>query len=257
MHQIRGIDMKQKLLLGLLVFLALGSLRAQEASAFTCGPNMATYSVSPLDNRSGAGVRCVLFANQNFSWYGEGNWNGATYRHVGQGLARGRIMIGYASDINGNGEIIHNNFPGNLSITTSGGTVPGQIYVRGAWNEIWNLDSNHYSNYQSPLPAVRTCGSFFTQYYVRDLAGSGRGYGVRCVMNNTPVPLSTWYGEGNWNGSTYAHLGMNNGGRYGASDICETSKYNICSHFPFGTLALTRVGAQINVTGAWSEAWLR
>lgn len=171
----------------------LQNLQLVQAPSFNCGPHVRTYVVKPLDNRKGVGIRCVKFSEgqpgqsriPRLAWYGEGNWGGATYRHVGQAIYRGSNLVGFASDIHGNGEDINNNFPGNLKVEIVGST----IRVTGAWNEEWKLVNA--TNY-NPLPRPRTCGGYFDQYTVSDLGGSRKGRGLRCVLTvgqKTPLGL--------------------------------------------------------------------
>ena len=117
----------------------LQNLQLAQVKGFSCGPHVKTYIVKPLDKREGQGIRCVKFSEgrrgttiPRLAWYGEGNWGGATYRHVGQAIYRGSNLVGFASDIHGNGENIQNNFPGNLKIQIIGGST---IRVTGEWNE--------------------------------------------------------------------------------------------------------------------------
>ncbi|MBD2448511.1 hypothetical protein H6G76_15370 [Nostoc sp. FACHB-152] len=221
---------------------------------FSCGPHLSTYIVKPLDNRQGFGIRCVKFSEgrpgttiPKLAWYGEGNWGGATYRHVGQAIYRSSNLVGFASDIHGNGEDIHNNFPGNLKVEVIGST----IRVTGAWNEEWHLVRS--TNYQ-PLSRPNTCGGYFDEYRVSDLAGSRRGSGLRCVLRVGPNN-TTWFGNGNWGGSTYSHIGTRSFNGYGASDVCGTGFGPICNTFGWGSLKFTPVPGAFNVTGAWSEKW--
>lgn len=227
-----------------------------KASNFNCGPHLRTYIVKPLDNRQGAGIRCVKLSGgkpgttiPRLAWYGEGNWSGATYRHVGQAIYRGRNLVGFASDIHGNGENINNNFPGNLNVQVlDGGST---IRVTGAWNEQWQLVRT--TNYK-PLPRATTCGGYFDEYQVSDLAGRRRGDGLRCVLRVGPKN-TTWFGNGDWGGSTYSHLGTRSLNGYGAGDICGTTFGSICNTFNWGSLKLTPVPGGFDVTGAWSEKW--
>ncbi|MBD2437568.1 hypothetical protein [Nostoc sp. FACHB-110] len=225
-----------------------------QAPNFSCGPHLRTYIVKPLDNRQGLGIRCVKFSEgkpgtsiPRLAWYGEGNWGGATYRHVGQAIYRSSNLVGFASDIYGNGENIHNNFPGNLKVEVSGST----IRVTGAWNEEWHLVK---ATSYKPLPRPKTCGGYFDEYRVSDLAGSRQGSGLRCVLRVGPNN-TTWFGNGNWEGSTYSHIGTRSFNGYGASDVCTQGFGPICNTFGWGSLKFTSVPGGFNVTGAWSEKW--
>ncbi|MEO1428686.1 MAG: hypothetical protein AAFV71_06375 [Cyanobacteria bacterium J06633_8] len=242
------------------VALAQPSLPAPEfqikpASKFTCAPHTRTYIVKSLRNTKGKGIRCVKFANGNrknrlprIAWYGEGNWSGKTYRHVGQAFYKGRNLIGFASDMHGNGESFNGNFNGNLKLQFISGS---KIRVTGAWNEEWiPVKSTSYK----PLPRPKTCGDYFDQYKVSDLTGNRQGSGLRCVLR-VGRKNTTWFGNGNWERKTYSHIGTRGSKGYGASDICDTPFGPVCNKFAFGSLKLTPVGSGFNVTGAWSEKW--
>ena len=234
------------------------NIRLTQASRFSCGPHTLTYAVKSLRQVEGKGIRCVKFSDgqpsnpriPQMAWYGEGIWNGATYRHVGHAFYRRSNLIGYASDISGNGEDFHNNFPGNLQIQVLGGG--GTIRITGAWNEEWTLVRS--TNY-TPLSRPRTCGQYFDEYKVSDLTGRRRGSGLRCVLREG-AKNTTWFGNGNWNGATYSHIGTRAVNGYGASDICATNFGTICNNFTWGSLHFTPVGSGgFDVTGAWSEKW--
>ncbi|MBH8564842.1 hypothetical protein I8748_22105 [Nostoc sp. CENA67] len=233
----------------------LQNLQLTQAPSFNCGPHLRTYVVKPLDNRQGFGIRCVKFSEgqpgqsriPRLAWYGEGNWGGATYRHVGQAIYRGSNLIGFASDIHGNGEDINNNFPGNLKVQILG----SRIRVTGAWNEEWRLVNS--TNY-NPLPRPQTCGGYFDEYKVSDLTGNRQGRGLRCVLTVGPKN-TTWFGNGNWGGSTYSHIGTRSFKSYGAGDICGAGFGPICNTFNWGSLKFNSVPGGFDVTGAWSEKW--
>jgi hypothetical protein len=233
----------------------LQNLKITQAPSFICGPHTRTYTVRSLDNSQGQGIRCVKLSQgkpgttiPRLAWYGEGNWGGATYRHVGQAIYQGTNLVGFASDIHGNGENINNNFPGNLKIQLVGSST---IRVTGAWNEEWQLVST--TNYK-PLPRPRTCGRNFDEYKVSDLTDSRQGEGLRCVLRVGPRN-TTWFGNGNWGGTTYSHIGTRSINGHGAGDICGTGFGPICNTFAWGSLKLTAVSGGINVTGTWSEKW--
>jgi hypothetical protein len=239
-------------------FAQVTPLQISQASSFNCGPHLSTYVVKSLGQISGQGIRCVKFSQgrpgnsriPRLAWYGEGKWNRATYRHVGHAFYNSSNLIGYASDISGNGESFNNNFPGNLQmqIINNG----DKIRVTGGWNEEWKLVSS--TNY-NPLSRPRTCGRYFDQYTVSDLTGSRQGSGLRCVLREGRKN-TTWFGNGNWGGSNYAHIGTRSSNGYGASDICATSIGSICNTFAWGSLLLTPVATRgFDVTGAWSEKW--
>jgi hypothetical protein len=233
----------------------LQNLRLSQVQNFSCGPHARTYVVKALDNRQGQGIRCVKFSEgrpgttiPRLAWYGEGNWRGATYRHAGQAIYRGSNLVGFASDIHGNGEDINNNFPGNLKIQILGSST---IRVTGAWNEEWQLVQA--TNYK-PLPHPQTCGRYFDEYKVADLTGNRNGEGLRCVLRVGPKN-TTWFGNGNWGGSTYSHIGTRSFNGYGAGDLCGANFGPICNTFGWGSLQLTSVSGGFDVTGAWSEKW--
>jgi hypothetical protein len=234
----------------------LAKLYLVSAPKFRCGPHVDTYVVKALDNRKGYGIRCVKFGKgkpgadiPKLVWYGEGTWNGATYRHIGQVIYKGSNLVGFASDIYGNGENTNKNFPGNLKVQIL--TNQSTIRVTGAWNEEWKLVKD--TNYQ-PLSRPRTCGEHFDEYKVYDLTGSRKGEGLRCVLR-ADIENTTWFGNGNWEGSTYSHIGTRADNRYGASDICDIPFGPICNIFAYGSLKLTPVSGGFDVTGAWREKW--
>jgi hypothetical protein len=232
------------------------------AQSFNCGPHLLTFVVKPLNQRQGAGIRCVKLSegrpNQTripqLAWYGEGNWNGTTYRHVGHAFYQGTDLVGSASDIYGNGEDFNNTFPENLKVEVTSGTwsMPNQIRVTGAWNEVWvRVRSVAYQ----PLPRPRTCGSHFDEYRVSDLRGDRAGAGLRCLLREGREN-ATWFGNGDWKGGTYSHLGTLSFNGYGASDICGAPFGPTCNTFGWGSLRFAAVASRgFDVTGAWSEKW--
>jgi hypothetical protein len=235
---------------------------------FNCGPHTLTYIVRSLDNRPGTGIRCVevnQFDNPIFVWYGEGQWQGQTYRHIGKAssvMPTNQVtLLGYASDLFGNGENFDNNFPGNILIQVVSGNwpVPTEIHATGAWNEAWTLVGS--IDYK-PLPRPHTCGSYFDEYYVTDLGGTRQGSGLRCVLR-TERPTA-WFGNGDWGGTTYSHLGIlfdiyfagefHLGGD--ASDLCGPLFGEFCNAFALDSLLFSQVSPRgFNVTGAWHENW--
>ncbi|WP_427160073.1 hypothetical protein ACQFX9_29685 [Aliinostoc sp. HNIBRCY26] len=231
-------------------------LQLAPAKNFNCGSHLRTYVVRSLNNRQGFGIRCVKLSEgkpgtriPRLAWYGEGNWGGTTYRHVGQAIYQGSILVGSASDIHGNGEGFNGNFPGNLNVQVFGGGAA--IRVTGAWNEEWRLVNS--TNY-SPLPRPTTCGGYFDQYQVSDLSDNRNGDGLRCVLR-VGLKNTTWFGNGNWEGTTYSHLGTRSFNGYGAGDICGTKFGSFCNNFAWGSLKLKLVPGGIDVTGAWNEKW--
>jgi hypothetical protein len=233
------------------------------ASQFSCGnyPDVTTY-VARTMNGQFQGIRCVKRSNgvqvtqgtdtkyPIFAWYGESS-SGCTYRHVGQAFYNNYKIIGYASDIYGNGECAKGNFPGNLTMTYiyDAITSTSRIRVTGAWNEEWTpVNSVSYT----PLPQPKTCGSYFDRYSVLTNSSS---FGLRCKLK-VGTTNNTWFGSGNWNGKTYSHLGMRSTYGRGASDICHPIIGQFCGNYSFGSLKFQYVFPRgINVTGAWNEQW--
>jgi hypothetical protein len=244
------------------------------APSFTCGPHLVTFAVKPQDQREGTGVRCVKMSEgtpggnpllPKLAWYGEGNWNGANYRHVGHAFYQDGTLVGAAADFQ---EDIHNNFPfGTLKLELVDANT---IQVTGAWNETWSrVDKVNYKT----LPRPKACGKFFDQYNVSDLSPSGRvGEGLRCALqaeHNPPelqtarLPLvkgvTTWFGNGYWGTpkNTYSHLGTFAHNGYGASDICGRPFGPTCNNFGWGSLRFNPFTDGFKVTGAWRERWRR
>jgi hypothetical protein len=129
------------------------NLHLSQRASFNCGSHLRTYVVKSLDNRAGTGIRCVGISDgQNntipqLAWYGEGDWRGATYRHVGHAFKSGSL-VGSASDIYGNGEDIKNNYNKNLKVEIVNSST---IRVTGAWNEEWQLvKSTNYNPLSRP-----------------------------------------------------------------------------------------------------------
>lgn len=127
--------------------------------------------------------------------------------------------------------------------------------MTGAWNEEWIPETDRtVQEYTSTLNRVQNCGGGDTNTSLRvaDLAGRRSGQGIRCLFGNV------WYGEGSWNGATYAHIGAvtsEAGGR--ASDICEPSRFQGCGNFGADSLRFNPFSSGSRVTGAWSEIWSR
>lgn len=241
------------------------------SGSFTCAPHLATFAVKPLDQRQGTGVRCVKMSEGTASnprlpklaWYGEGKWNGKTYRHVGHAFYQGANLLGAAADFP---EEMHSNFPfGTLKLELVDANT---IRVTGAWNEIWiRVDKAAYT----PLPRPIACGKYFDQYKVNDLAPGARvGEGLRCALRSEHIPpalreprlplvkgVTTWFGNGYWSArsNTYSHLGTFSANGYGASDICDRPFGPVCNTFGWGSLQLRAVAGGYEVTGAWRERW--
>ena len=243
------------------------NLQRKVSPKFNCGPYLQTFIVRALDNRKGKGIRCVKLSEgrpgtpriPKLAWYGEGNWQGKTYRHIGHAFYQRRQLRGYASDIYGNGEFFKNSFPGNLKVRIIN---PNRIRVTGAWNEEWIRVG--MTNYR-PLRRPRTCGRHFESYRVSDLIPrpkGRRGTGLRCVLRVGPggtyMPrryFTTWFGNGHWDGNRYSHLGTRSFNGHGASDICGTTFGPVCNTFGWGSLKMNPVPGGYNVTGSWREKW--
>jgi hypothetical protein len=73
---------------------------------------------------------------------------------------------------------------------------------------------------------------------------------------------TTWFGNGDWDGNTYSHLGTRGKNGYGSADICPPERVHatifgtICNNFDYGSLTFTSTRSGFNVNGAWSEKWL-
>ncbi|MEM7552943.1 MAG: hypothetical protein AAF378_02395 [Cyanobacteria bacterium P01_A01_bin.84] len=223
---------------------------------FSCGPNMKTYVVKS-NNGQNKGIRCVKTVQSNdkklptIAWYGEGYFQGKTYRHVGHAFIDGNYpyLKGYASDIYGNGEYFKGNVPGNLKIKIINSS---KIQVTGAWNEEWNVVK--YTAYK-PLKRPTTCGKHFLQFTL----STDNGKGLRCFLKVGPTysNTTTWFGNGYWNSknNTYSHLGTRSTEGVGAGDICGSSFGSYCNNVPYGSLQLTPARFGLIVKGAWKELW--
>lgn len=247
-------------------------LKISYTPIFTCAPHLETFLVKPLDQRQGTGIRCVKRSEGRagnpripaLAWYGEGNWNGKTYRHVGHAFYQRRNLLGAAADFKEN---IHNNFSfGSLNLELINTNT---IFVRGAWNEVWiKVDQVVYK----PLSRPVACGNYFNQYRVVDLApGTRFGKGLRCALRSEHLPtelrqphlplvngVTTWFGNGYWGDrhNTYSHLGTFSSNGYGASDICGLPfSPTTCNTFDWGSLRFRSRNTEHNVTGAWNERW--
>jgi hypothetical protein len=233
-------------------------------ASFTCGSHMKTYRVISPNGALG-GVRCVKPINAKgrdgntllFAWYGEGRWGNTNYRHVGSASvspSSGR-QINYADDVYGNGENTGGAF---RQIALNPSPDYRTIRVSGDWNEIWTLAANNIvQDYSSQLGSLNSCGRNFHRYVVTDSNDrADHGAGIRCESRQSNV----WYGEGNWNGVRYAHIGFLGYQGYGATDLCEPSRSRACGDFPIGSLKMfgsTRcvIPEKLRVQGAWNEVW--
>lgn len=240
---------------------------APPRGSFTCGPHLATYSVRPVDAAYHAGVRCVLFDSDEpdrFAWYGEGVvGSGLRYRHLGlHGLSGGERY-----DVSGNGEAFANatRFAlafGRERAATAFGSIPRRIMDRTGGGE-WVLEEDgRVEGYASHLGPVASCGEHLMRYAARDdvpfLTEPRAGSGVRCAFPGKRV----WYGEGDWEGTRYVHLGLKDedSDRAMAADICDPSKSAACGRAAMGTIelgwkCLRGAGPVETVSGAWRERW--
>lgn len=229
---------------------------------FTCGTHLTTYRVTSPDGALG-GVRCVKFINEKrrdkrdsltFVWYGEGRWGNTDYRHIGYSAKEySGQQSNYAADISGNGEGTNGTF-NRLSFRISPNWQT--IQVSGDWNETWTIAANDMvQDYTSRLQRLNSCGKNLSRYVVTDSNNkTTNGTGVRCRLQS-----KVWYGEGDWNGIPYAHLGFFTNGGDGASDICEPSRSRACGNFPVGSLKIEGMTCgnpeKLRVRGAWNEIW--
>jgi len=244
---------------------------APETPAFSCGPHLETYSVRSLDGAPGEGIRCVKWSDGTFkkrvpvfAWYGEGNWRGYPYRHLGQAYARNakasNVLKGYAADFMGNGEATEGFYNGNLVVTV---VDKNTIQVTGIWDEEWTRVTA--MEYQ-PLPAPATCGKYFDEYRAYSIAAYSRrgtaaqnakgGQGLRCALRAGPRS-TIWYGVGAWNGKAYAHLTTGSTKGWGSSDFCSAAE-DYCGDFAFGTIRLRRdARLRALVVDGWNEVWIK
>ena len=240
---------------------------------FSCGPQHKTYTVKPLDRRRGRGIRCVKWGRgtpntahiPRFAWYGEGNWDGTSYRHVGHAFLsrrpdlKARRFVGYAAELADDAETLPPHYPGTLKMRL---IAAGRIEVMGAWHEEWI--EFPLVNYE-PLPRPQQCGQHFDQYQVSalDSQSANQGDGLRCVLRVGPRGtylsnryFTTWFGNGKWGDRTYSHIGTRGFSRQaGVSHICALQFGAICNTLKFGSLQLRPVSEGFNVTGAWNEKW--
>lgn len=245
---------------------------------FKCGPGFSTYSVRSLSGVNGDGVRCVKFHNRQtvgddlagVYWYGEGQWNGSRYRHVGYTYRQvnpfGDDTVGsYAADIFGNGENSNNQFS-NLKVRAVQGL--NRIRVTGGWSEEWILESSgRAATYRGNLNPVANCGSYLERAQVTDANGStANGTGIRCMVRNSYIGLPTiWYGEGQWNGKRYRHFGITtqtqtwDHGLGTAADLCNDPSTFCGQTAPNGLQLQAEMGcgqmSKYRITGNWNERW--
>jgi hypothetical protein len=250
------------------------------AQVFKCGSDLLTYYVVSNVHIPGSGVRCVKYhatGPGNLIWYGEGQWQGRTYRHVGIAFFD-HSEVNRAADITGNGEDFNNSVTGLVFQIQGSWPEPNTIIVTGAWNERWLLRREGVA--YRPLPRPSRCGANFVHYDV----GRGRNpkppRGLRCslrisgnaILDEGSPPITTaWFGNGAWDGRTYSHLGRVRidrargiSGTGDASDICDFRFGESCNSTPPGSLQFSRWfdannpqgDLGYNVNGAWPrEVW--
>jgi hypothetical protein len=236
--------------------------------AISCGPHMSTYAVHGPDGSTASGLRCVRVtwrsddgSSADFTWYGEGNWGGGPYRHLGTGyINRGEFgSFARAADMFGNGEAF-NSFASNLipQVTAGSWPAPQEIRIGGDWNEIWRLAIDVA---YAPLPLPANCGPRFRRYIVSDQASTRQGTGVRCVVDLGLPNGNLWFGTGEWDGGQYSHIGQftlpsGSGAGVGqATDLCNPHFGGACNDFPAASLTFTSRDGGYQVSGAWSEFW--
>lgn len=233
------------------------AVAARTAHAY-CGPYFAEYRVV-TSGAGNYGVRCVAKTPDGLVWYGEGAWNGQTYRHVGRvdGPEPGSLENGWMRDIFGNGESFRGSFDGiRLSLSESQvNGIPTLIRMVGPQREAWRLVDATTPPYVSALPPIRTCGTLLRTYRV-NVAGDGN-YGVRCVMESSHSAPTLFLGEGTWNRQRYLHLGYTNSSpnRGSAGDICRAGTDFCGSTGQDALIFNTRAPGRLQVRGVWNEDW--
>ncbi|HZQ39084.1 MAG TPA: hypothetical protein VFD32_24370 [Dehalococcoidia bacterium] len=234
---------------------------AAQGAGFSCGPYTKTYVVTNLSTQSFGGNRCVKYPDGgdplSFAWYGEGNWNGRTYRHVGKAQSNGDGYTATASAADLYGEDDRNSFMGTIAIRVTSWAIgfPGEIDVTGAWWEHWSYVP---STFYVPLPKPNICGDNFDQYLVAPPTRPAEVDGIRCVLPLGAGRDTVWYGIGNWGGVTYTHIGiMYAGERYGeAADLCAPALGGFCNQVGAYGISFTRSGPHSFVVGGtWNELW--
>ena len=154
----------------------------------------------------------------------------------------------------GNGEEYHNAATGTLDIEVVAGDwpAPDKIEVRGGWFEDWTrVEATTYA----PLPPPTTCGPYFDEYQL-DTPPDRPGSGLRCFLGNTGN-RTTWYGNGEWGGTRYTHIGtLGVSGHGEARDLCGPAFGAFCGMTPPQSLHFsTATPRRFGVTGAWNEQW--
>ena len=253
---------------------------------FKCGKGFRTYTAYSKTGVRGIGVRCVKFhhvriVNNSISgvyWYGEGKRKNKKYRHIGRTYRTHGIVVSRAIDIYGNGEYYKNEVS-NLKLSTSNNYKT--IKVIGGWKEKWVFERNGISSkYRSSLLRVKKCGPYLDKLAVTDYNDSfDSGRGIRCVARHKKrsYPPSNiyhhfpemWYGEGEWNGRNYRHLGF--AGLPSVSnpppisvfatgiDICNNSSYS-CNPTAIDAIKVIPLmdcdeKLKFEINGAWNEYW--
>lgn len=224
-------------LISQIALLALSPLLASTAFAGgVCGPNFESYVVTEGGWRANPivrGIRCVSYQTNTVSvdagrplelgesaptlvWYGEGQWPGqGVYRHLGYAHGASAVMADFADysivvpkfrDQYSNGlMLLRTNFGFNL---------------RGAdINENWYRSDDYYGYMPSGL--ANGCGRNFQEYRVSDY-GAGVN-SLRCLLRSRDGTV-VWYGEGDWSGRAYKHIGFFGADQfnagYGMFDLC-------------------------------------
>lgn len=240
---------------------------------FKCGPGFTTYSVKSLEGVEGDGVRCVIIDNlkrfegkylSGVYWYGEGTWNGKTYRHIGCTYTS-QWFQSVMTDISGNGED-YNNEVSSLLLTSSDNLNHIRV-TGGGWNEEWVSEPDgEAKSYRSTLKEVTNCGDHLEKASVTQLDGSSsEDIGIRCLKrapsSSTP---DIWYGEGERNDKHYRHIGFISKGSTDkvvgtAADLCNNPEYS-CGQTTKNGLTITAEmdcwqKSKYRVTGDWNEGW--
>lgn len=236
------------------ILLTLG-FGAAQASAF-CGPHFTEYRVA-TSGPGNFGVRCVQVGAYGMSWYGEGAWRGANYRHIGRSVRGEFGFVAWARDIYGNGEQFQNRSDGILPIYEGpwANGSPERIRMTQTWNELWVKAPAAIPAYQSSLGTIQRCGRHFVSYRVGPYPN---GTGVRCVVPGNGAAPHLFVGEGYWSGTRYMHLGTGSSrNKAYASDICKPG-YGFCNTIGYDSIVFTAHSAsQLRVLGAWNEVWNR
>lgn len=237
---------------------------------FFAGPNVTSYRAHTPNSGRFVGIRCVKFANYaerptsdgvSFVWYGEGTYDGLSYRHFGEVFQRGAERYGHGAYLEGNGEQILGHADAlTFEMEPASATLPDRIAVRGDWDEDWErVPSGLITEYTSELAPITTGGPWFDQFAVLDITGT-HGEGRRFMLRS-----GSWLGSGIWRGAPYLHLGTYIGDpaarrcpiAIGAADICFQRGF--CSKVDWGTMLVRPVAdhgdGALETVGDWTEIW--